>query len=166
MIFSGNKYGYGEQLDDQQHICIKSKWESEKSGFCDLADNGAPVVCKRANSQNEFFLLGLYSSSESCSTFPKPAIFQETAGFDEWVQSTIQKERKCLCHRIIPGRQLIAPDMCCLNTPYNSGMKGNGYDDSFFSHLVIYRGLMVKSNINCSIFTGCNFDLGCYNLQN
>lgn len=118
-----NKYGYGEQLDDQQHICIKSKWESEKSGFCDLADNGAPVVCKRANSQNEFFLLGLYSSSESCSTFPKPAIFQETAGFDEWVQSTIQKERKCLCHRIIPGRQLIAPDMCCLNTPYNSGMK-------------------------------------------
>ena len=82
------------------------------------------MICKRANSQNEFFLLGLYSSSESCSTFPKPAIFQETAGFDDWIQKTIQKEKKCLCHRIVPGRQLIAPDMCCLNTPYNSGMKG------------------------------------------
>ena len=40
---SGNKYGYGDQLVDDQHICIKSKWDSEKAGFCNLADNGAPV---------------------------------------------------------------------------------------------------------------------------
>lgn len=39
----GNKYGYGDQLVDDQHICIKSKWDSEKAGFCNLADNGAPV---------------------------------------------------------------------------------------------------------------------------
>lgn len=118
-----NEYGYGGQLDEKQHMCIRSKWESEKSGFCNLADNGAPVICKRANSQNEFFLLGMYSSSEGCSTFPKPAIFQETASFDDWIQETIQKEKKCLCHKVIPGRQLIAPNMCCLNTPYNSGLK-------------------------------------------
>ena len=97
----------------------------------------------------------MYSSSEDCSTFPKPAIFQgliapnlgpgldpdlssripkyrtdpiktflETASFDNWIQKTIQKERKCLCHKIVPGRQLIAPNMCCLNTPYNDGLKG------------------------------------------
>jgi len=65
----------------------------------------------------------MYSSSEDCSTFPKPAIFQETAAFDNWIQKTIQKERKCLCHKIVPGRQLIAPNMCCLNTPYNDGLK-------------------------------------------
>ena len=58
------------------------------------------VICKRANSQNEFFLLGMYSSSEGCSTFPKPAIFQETASFDDWIQETIQKEKKCLCHKV------------------------------------------------------------------
>ena len=39
----GNKYGYGDLLVDDQHICIKSKWDSEKAGFCNLADNGAPV---------------------------------------------------------------------------------------------------------------------------
>ena len=42
----GNKYGYGDQLVDDQHICIKSKWDSEKAGFCNLADNGAPVLDK------------------------------------------------------------------------------------------------------------------------
>ena len=42
----GNKYGYGDQLVDDQHICIKSKWDSEKAGFCNLADNGAPVLVK------------------------------------------------------------------------------------------------------------------------
>lgn len=118
-----NKYGYGGQLDKKQHACIKAKWNSENQGFCQLADNGAPVVCKRENSQNEFFLLGLYSSSEKCETFPRPAIFQETANFNEWIESTIQKEKMCLCHRIVPGRQMISPDKCCLNTPYNSGLR-------------------------------------------
>ena len=103
----------------------------------------------------------MYSSSEDCSTFPKPAIFQgshftltlpnpktnstqniqnnflETASFDNWIQKTIQKERKCLCHKIVPGRQLIAPNMCCLNTPYNDGLKGllfQGSPDVFYSN--------------------------------
>lgn len=118
-----NRYGYAEQLKKNQHTCIKAKWDSENQGFCQLADNGAPVICKRENSQNEFFLLGLFSSSEKCETFPKPAVFQETASFTDWIESTIQKEKKCICHRIIPGRQLISPDKCCLNSPYNSGMK-------------------------------------------
>ena len=61
-------------------------------------------------------------------------IFLETASFDNWIQKTIQKERKCLCHKIVPGRQLIAPNMCCLNTPYNDGLKGllfQGSPDGF-----------------------------------
>ena len=61
-------------------------------------------------------------------------IFLETASFDNWIQKTIQKERKCLCHKIVPGRQLIAPNMCCLNTPYNDGLKGllfQGSEDGF-----------------------------------
>ena len=31
-----NKYGYANQLDDQQHACIKAKWDSENQGFCQL----------------------------------------------------------------------------------------------------------------------------------
>jgi hypothetical protein len=119
-----NAFGYGGELDADQHACVKAKWSSENQGFCNLADNGAPVVCKRDNSQNEFFLLGMYSFSEGCTTFPRPAIFQKTDFMDEWIQKTILRNSKCSCVPPRPGPRLdVQPDMCCLNFSYNSGMK-------------------------------------------
>lgn len=48
----------------------------------------------------------MYSFSEGCTTFPRPAIFQKTDFMDEWIQKTILRNSKCSCVPPRPGPRL------------------------------------------------------------